>query len=111
MQDHVRYFQGISVVCCFPKAIGIRFEALSASGNCKHPGQYASVVVSRLAAALPPSKRTGPSPQPDPRVIKILELTETTGDGNHPLAAAFGRRYAPILDLVTLCYVRLGSLS
>ena len=25
------------------------------------------------------------------------------------LPTAFGRRYAPILDLVTLCYVRFGS--
>jgi hypothetical protein len=28
----------------------------------------------------------------------------------YPLATAFGRRYAPILDLVTLCYVSFGSL-
>jgi hypothetical protein len=27
-----------------------------------------------------------------------------------PLPTAFRRRYAPILDLVTLCYVRFGSL-
>ena len=43
------------------------------------------------------------------RVVKILELTETM-DYGPPLPTAFGRSYAPILDLVTLCYVRLGSL-
>jgi hypothetical protein len=44
------------------------------------------------------------------RKVKILERAETMGEG-YALRTAFGRRYARILDRVTLCYVRFGCLS
>jgi hypothetical protein len=43
-----------------------------------------------------------------PRKVKILERAETMGDGPTRSRTALGRRYAPILDRVTLCYVRFG---
>ena len=46
-----------------------------------------------------------------PRKVKILERAETMGDGPTRSERPWGRRYAPILDRVTFCYVRFGCFS